>query len=460
MSKAVTSKKRKMLLGLMIDGAGHTPGDWRRIDANPSAMIEIQSFIHQAQQCERAKLDFYFYSDYVATSWDKTPYMINRLEPIAALSAVATATKHIGLVASISSTYTEPYNLARGVASLDHISGGRAAWNVVTSWLPDAGLNFGYDEMPKHKVRYQMAEEFLEVCGKLWDSWEDGALVFDKKTGQYVDKEKMHQFNYKGEFYKVAGPLNISRMPQGRPVIFQAGISEDGLNFATRHADAMFVVYYNIDEARAAYADIKARAKGVGRDPSKIFILPWTSAYVYSTEAEARDAREKRADLIPFELALRFAGKIFPGVDMSRFDPDKPFPDIVKPEHMEGSQGQILSFLQMVKKNNFTLRQAVQRYTMPRIEFLGTPEQVADQLQHWFETGASDGFVLSPSGVGQLEAFGNEVMPILRRRGIGREDYDGDTLRELMGLDTPRKPVHRGTQEHHASCLRRILLSR
>lgn len=431
-------KSRKLILGLLMDAPGYTHGDWRRPDANPRAMIEINSFIQQAQECERGKLDFFFYSDSVATSWKSTTYMMNRLDPVPTLCAVAMATKHIGLIATISSTYTEPFNLARAMATLDHISNGRAGWNIVTSWSPDASANFGYDEIPKHKTRYQMADEHLDVCMKLWDSWEEGALVFDKKAGKLVDKDKMHKFNHKGEFYKVAGPLNISRMPQGYPVLFQAGASDDGRDYAVRRADAIFITYEDAEKGRAFYKDIKQRAAQFGRDPDKLYILPHMSPYIYSTEAEALQMRQKRADLVPLELAINNTGRFFGYADMSKYDPDAPFPlEVFKPEHMEGTQYHLLTFLNMVKREKLTLRQAAQRLSMPRGEMYGSPEMIADQFQQWFETGVADGFVLSATGLGQLEVFNNEVMPILRKRGIGREDYEGGTLRDMLGLEVP-----------------------
>ncbi|WP_337188053.1 LLM class flavin-dependent oxidoreductase [Phenylobacterium sp.] len=431
-----TTRRRQLKLGHMIEGAGRTWTDWRHPDAQPGASTDFAYYRDAARLAERGRFDFVFIADSLSINERSSPHYLNRFEPLTILSGLAAVTEHIGLVATVSVTYTEPFNLARQLASLDHISGGRAGWNVVTSWLEGSAANFGKEEHLAHDVRYRLAAEHLDVVQGLWDSWEDDALVHDKESGVFFDPAKLHALNHKGEFLSVKGPLNIARSRQGQPVIFQAGASEDGRSFAARRADAIFVGHGNIDEARTYYADVKARAAGFGRDPDDLFILPAVSPIVGGTEAEAQAKWEERAGLVSLESALRMLGRSFNDHDFNQYDPDAPFPDVIA-LGLNSQQSSTQKIAQALQRETLTLRQVALRFATPRGDFTGTPEQVADKFQAWLDTRASDGFVVQQSLPGQFAAFVEQVVPILQARGIFREDYEGLTFRDSLGLDAP-----------------------
>jgi FMN-dependent oxidoreductase (nitrilotriacetate monooxygenase family) len=435
--RGVEMTDRKYLkLGNMITGAGHTWSEWRHPKAEPGASTNFQFYKKRAQILERGKFDFAFIADSVAINERSSPHYLNRFEPLTILSALAAVTEHIGLVATVTATYTEPYNLARQLASLDHISGGRAGWNIVTSWLEGSAANFGREKHLPHDVRYRLAAEYLDVVKGLWDSWEDGAFVHDKDSGVFFDPTKLNTLGHKGEFLSVKGPLNIARSPQGQPVIFQAGASEDGRNFAAKHADAIFVGGEELLEARAYYADVKARAASFGRDPDSLFILPSASPIVGGTEAEAHALWEERASLASIESALSMLGRGFNDHDFSVYDLDAPFPDVFA-HGFNSSQSATVKILQAVREENLTLRQVARRFASPKGALVGTPEQIADRFEEWFTDKASDGFVLIESMPGQIEAFVDHVIPVLQKRDLFKLDYPGTTFRETLGLDIP-----------------------
>jgi FMN-dependent oxidoreductase (nitrilotriacetate monooxygenase family) len=444
--KKVHDKTRQLRLGFLLHGVGPGWDDWRHPDAQVDASTSFSFYKHQAQTAERGKFDYLFVADSVSINARSSPHYLNRFEPLTILSALAAVTEHIGLVGTATVSYTEPYNLARQFASLDHISGGRAGWNVVTSWLEGSAANFGKDEHLAHDVRYRLAGEYLDVVKGLWDSWEDDALVRDKASGQFLDPDKLHELNHKGEFLKVKGPLNISRSAQGQPVIFQAGSSEDGRSFAAAHADAIFTHQDNLDEARAFYADLKARARGFGRDPDTLFILPGARPVVGSTEAEAEAKYRELASLGNLENALRALGRGFNDHNFSQYDPDGPFPRHVAAEGHKSNQSQSARILALAEEG-LTLREIALRSATPRGHFVGTPEQIADRFGEWLEQRGADGFNLFESLPGQLDVFVDEVVPILQRRGIYKTDYPGQTFRDTLGLDVP---VNRNTLARHA----------
>lgn len=433
--------KRQLKLGYMVEGAGRTWTDWRHPDAEPGGSTSLAYYKRAAELAEKGKFDFLFIADSLSINERSSPHYLNRFEPLTILSALAGLTNHIGLVATVSVTYTEPFNLARQFASLDHISGGRAGWNVVTSWLEGSAENFGKDEHLAHDVRYRLAAEHLDVVQGLWDSWEDDALVHDKESGVFFDRDKLHTLNHKGEFLSVKGPLNIARSPQGQPVIFQAGASEDGKNFAARSAEAIFVNHGSIEAARAYYADVKSRAAGFGRERDDLLILPAVSPIVGGTEAQAHALWEERAALVSLEAALSMLGRTFNDHDFSQYDPDAPFPDVIS-LGLNSQQSSTLRIAEALKQETLTLREVALRFATPKGEFTGTPEQIADKFQAWLETEASDGFVVGQSLPGQFEIFVEQVVPILQRRGVFREDYEGSTFRESLGLT---RPVNRNT---------------
>jgi len=425
-------------LGFILHGVGPGWGDWRHPDSQIDASTNIGFYRRQAQTAEAGKFDFLFVADSVYITATSSPHYLNRFEPLTVLSALAGATDHIGLVATVTATYTEPFNLARQFASLDHISGGRAGWNVVTSWLEGSAANFSKAKHLEHDVRYRLAGEHLDVVQGLWDSWEDGALVADKASGVFVDPDKLHALNHQGEFFQVKGPLNIKRSPQGQPVIFQAGASDDGKSFAAKRADAIFVTHTDLDEATAYYADLKSRAAGFGRNPDHVLVLPGIRPVVGRTEAEAEAKYQELINLTSIENALRMLGRPFNDHDFTVYDLDAPFPFGAAQDGANSNQSASQRILALARAEGLTLRQTALRFATPRSHFVGTPDQVADALQTWFEARGADGYVTFESLPGQLELFVETVVPILQARGLYRTEYDGETLRDNLGLPQPQ----------------------
>lgn len=428
---------RHLRFGLLLEGAGRTWTDWRHPDAQPGASTDIRFYTQRARLCEAGLLDFIFIADSLSIHARSSPHYLNRFEPLTILSALAAVTQRIGLVATATTTYTEPFNLARQLASLDHISGGRAGWNVVTSWLEGTADNFGRDEHLAHDQRYRVAAEHVAVVQGLWDSWEDDALLHDKASGRFFDPDKLHALNHVGEHFRVKGPLNIARSRQGQPPIFQAGVSEAGRSFAARTADAIFAGQGEFEELRAFRSDLRQRAQAAGRDGSRLSVLPGATTIVGGTEAEARALYRERAELTSTDAALAMLGRPFNDFDFRAYPLDGPFPQEAVAAGANSQQGSVLKIAETARREGLTLRQVAQRFATPTTPFAGTPEQVADGLQQWFEGGAADGFILQEWLPGQLQRFIESVLPILRRRGLFRDAYDTDTLRGHLGLDKP-----------------------
>jgi FMN-dependent oxidoreductase (nitrilotriacetate monooxygenase family) len=346
-------------------------------------------------------------------------------------------TKRLGLVATASTTYSEPYNLARSFASLDHISGGRAGWNVVTSSSEDAAANFGRDRPVPHDLRYEMAAEFVDVVQGLWDSWEDGARIADRESGVYLDRSKVHALDHKGRFYSVRGPMNCSRGPQGHPVIVQAGSSSSGQQFAARFAEVIFTVQHDIEEARTFYRSVKAQVAALGRSPESCKILPGMFPVVGRTEDEARTALAGLMQFVDSTSAMKTMSERF-GHDMSQYPLDGPVPDL--PLSDLRVQGYAKVLIAMARRQNYKLRDLYNNMAVARgyIVACGTPRQVVDMMEEWFSTGAADGFMVTPSHFpAAFSDFVELVVPELRRRGLFREDYTGTTLRDHLGLARP-----------------------
>lgn len=430
------STSRKIKLGFILHGVGRTWNDWRHPDKDVNASTSFSFYKQQAQLAEKGKFDFLFVADSLSITEKSSPHYLNRIEPITILSSLAAVTDHIGLVGTLTVSYSEPFNVARQFASLDHISGGRAAWNVVTSWLGDTAANFSKAEHPAHNVRYRIAAEYLDVVQGLWDSWEEGAHVGDKESGVFVDPEKLHRLDHKGEFFQVRGPLNIKRSPQGQPVIFQAGASDDGRNFAAKYAEAIFTHAPTFDDGVAYYSDVKSRAKGFGRNADALYVLPGIAPIVGETDAEAEAKYRELAALESLDTGFGFLSRTFNDHDFRQYDLDAPFPDV---EHigLNSQQSGTKRILAEVRAENLTLRQVVERLATPRGAFVGSPKTVANTLQHWFEDGAADGFVVFEPLPGQLELFVEKVIPILQQRGLFRTEYEGTTFRESLGLPFP-----------------------
>ncbi|NOU67445.1 NtaA/DmoA family FMN-dependent monooxygenase [Paenibacillus sp. LMG 31461] len=430
------AKGKQIKLGAMIHGVGGGWEDWKHPEAITDASTNFQFYKHQAQTAEAGKFDFAFIADSVHITEKSSPHYLNRFEPLTILSALAAVTKRIGLVATVTVSYSEPFTVARQFASLDLISKGRAGWNVVTSWLSGSANNYSKDEHPPHEKRYRIAQEHVDVVKGLWDSWEDDAFTRNKETGQFFDPAKLHTLNHKGEFFSVQGPLNIARSKQGQPVIFQAGTSEDGRNFASKNADAIFVGHENIEEAKTYYADIKRRAVSFGRNADDVSILPGIRPIIGRTEEEAERKYLETVNLVSIDKAIIALGRPFNDFDFSVYPLDEAFPDLGD-LGANSQQGGSEKIKRLAKEHNLTLRQVALRFATPKGNFVGTPEKIADTIQQWVEEGASDGFIIGVGIPGALQDFVELVVPILQERGLYRTEYEHDTLRGHLGLEVP-----------------------
>jgi FMN-dependent oxidoreductase (nitrilotriacetate monooxygenase family) len=429
--------ERKMRLGAFLAGTGSNMASWRHPNAVADAAINLDYYRQLTRKAETAKLDFVFFGDGLYISEKSHPNFLNRFEPLTLLAALAMDTTKIGLAATLSTSYSEPFTVARQFASIDHISGGRAGWNIVTSPLEGSALNYSKTEHPEHDLRYRMAAEYIEVTKGLWDSWEDDAFVRDKETGQFIDPEKMHRVNHKGEFFSVQGPLTISRSKQGRPILIQAGSSEAGKDFASQVADAVFTGQANIDDAREFYQDVKGRAAKHGRRPEEILMLPGCNPIVGSTSEEAEEKYQEIANLVVIGDALNYLGRYFNDIDFTQYDLDEQFPDLGDFAR-NGWESATDKIKKVSKEEGLTLRQMALRSTTPKGPFIGTAEHIADTMQAWFEAGAADGFMMNASVLPQgFDDFIDHVLPILKDRGLFRTEYEHDTLRGNLGLAKP-----------------------
>jgi len=429
--------ERKMRLGAFLAGTGSNMASWRHPNAVADAAINLDYYRQLTRKAETAKLDFVFFGDGLYISEKSHPNFLNRFEPLTLLAALAMDTTKIGLAATLSTSYSEPFTVARQFASIDHISGGRAGWNIVTSPLEGSALNYSKTEHPEHDLRYRMAAEYIEVTKGLWDSWEDDAFVRDKETGQFIDPEKMHRVNHKGEFFSVQGPLTISRSKQGRPILIQAGSSEAGKDFASQVADAVFTGQANIDDAREFYQDVKGRAAKHGRRPEEILMLPGCNPIVGSTSEEAEEKYQEIANLVVIGDALNYLGRYFNDIDFTQYDLDEQFPDLGDFAR-NGWESATDKIKKVSKEERLTLRQMALRSTTPKGPFIGTAEHIADTMQAWFEAGAADGFMMNASVLPQgFDDFIDHVLPILKDRGLFRTEYEHDTLRGNLGLAKP-----------------------
>jgi FMN-dependent oxidoreductase (nitrilotriacetate monooxygenase family) len=430
------TKARQLKLGAMLHGVGSSTSAWRHPEAITDASVNFELYKHWVQKAEEGKFDLAFVADGLYINEQSIPHFLNRFEPLTILSALAGVSKHIGLVGTLSTTYSEPFTVARQFGSLDVISGGRAGWNIVTSPLEGSALNYGRKEHPEHAQRYRIASEFVEVTRGLWDSWEDDAFVRDKESGVFFDPDKMHTLNHVGEFFSVKGPLNIARSKQGHPVIFQAGSSEVGRNYAAREADAVFTGHEKLEDAVSFYEDVKKRAVRFGRNPDNVVIFPGISPILGSTEEEAEHKYREIASLVSAEDALRYLGRYFEHHDFSQYELDAPFPELGELGR-NSFQSTTDRIKQKAKENSLTLREVALQTATPRTSFIGTPAQVADRIQQWFEKGGADGFMIGSTVPNALDQFVDQVVPILQERGLFRKEYDSDTLRGHLGLPIP-----------------------
>lgn len=410
-------------------------GLWKDPRVAKNASIDINYYIQQAQAAEHALFDALFVVDSQFINSTYPSHYLNRLEPLTLLSAVATHTKHIGLVGTASSTYNSPFNLARRFASLDHISGGRAGWNVVTSFDTGTSKNYGLDEHLDYTTRYGRALEFVQVARGLWDSYEDDAFPADVERDVFLDPARLHALDHTGEHFRIAGPLNISRSPQGQPVIFQAGVSPEGRDLAARVAEGIYAPGGSLEQAQEYYADIKLRTAAHGRNPDHIKVFIHGGPIVGATD---RDARNREREIFEedndFESNLALLGRSFGAYDFAGHDLDAPFPDVSHLAEKGGRTG-AAKIIERARTENLTLRQVAESVgAFRRSPFVGAPETVADTIEQWFDAGTFDGINLAFRNNDDLSLFVDGVVPLLQKRGLFRTEYEADTLRGNLGL--------------------------
>src|SRR5262245_47724172 len=436
----MTASRQLRLNAFMRPATIHT-GAWRYPGAFPDANFNFQHLKRFAQTLEHGRFDAFFMADHLAVlnmpmQALKRSATTTSFDPLTLLPALAVVTKHLGLIATASTTFNDPYHVARKFASLDHISGGRAGWNVVTSGNPHEAMNFGLEEHVEHETRYRRAREFFEAVTGLWDSWADDAFIRDVETGVYFDPEKLHILNHKGEFLKVRGPLNIARPIQGWPVIVQAGASEAGRQLAAETAEVIFAAGGNIANARAFYADVKGRMEKLGRPRDHLKVLPGAFVVVGETATEALEKRARLDSLVHYDSAIASLS-IALGHDASGFDPKGPLPEIPESNSSQSGRERVV---ELAKREHLTVRQLAQRVGgYSGLAFVGTPTMIADQMEEWLLTEACDGFnVMFPYLPGGLDDFVDRVVPELQRRELFRREYEGTTLRENLGLPRPQ----------------------
>jgi FMN-dependent oxidoreductase (nitrilotriacetate monooxygenase family) len=449
----MTDAKRKMHLAIQAAAPGHPTG-WRVPGGEREANEDVAHYQNVARICERALLDVLFLADSPSFTDDgRSP--TRSLDPVVLITACALATEHLGLVLTASTTFSQPYNLARSILTLDQVSKGRVGWNIVTTSDAVAGLNFGMTEMPPSDLRYEMAADFTAAVRALWDSWDDGALVGNIDTGVWADINRIHAVNYTGRHYSTAGPMQVWRSPQGQPVLVQAGSSSQGRDFAARVADIVFSIRTRFEDAVAYYADIKNRARQHGRDPRHLAILPGLSLVIGSTEAEAFARLSALDELATGRSSIEaFAARL--GVDPADLDPDKPFPERLLAK-LEGAQfkqrsagvssGHRAARYRLLQDRSVTVRQIIARGGGGHYRFVGTPEQIVDFMEKWVDEGAADGFNLFmdvyPEG---LATFADQVIPLLQKRGRFRRRYEETTLRQRFGFPRPERVISAGAR--------------
>ena len=437
----------QMHLGAFFHPTGHHVASWLHPGAQIDAGTNFRHYVELAQMSERAKFDLMFLADALAVrdgnleALSRWPQYMAYFEPITLLAGIAGLTERIGLVSTATTSYNEPYNIARKFASLDHISGGRAGWNVVTSANLSEAFNFGRDEHYEHGERYGRAQEFVEVVCGLWDSWDDDAFLRDRSTGRYFDPSKLHTLNHKGEHFSVRGPLNVARPPQGHPVIFQAGSSDVGRELAARTAEAVFTPQHSLEGAQAFYRDLKGRMAKYGRDPEHLKVMPGLNPIVGRTEQEAEDKHQYLQSLIHPDVGLELLSNALAGFDLRPYDLDGPLPEAAFSLRPKGSTTSFGNVLHWAREENLTIRQLYQRFAGARGQrtVKGTAAQIVDQMEEWFVNRGVDGFLIQPSHLpGGLQDFIDMVIPELQERGLFRTEYTGPTLRDHLGLPRPR----------------------
>jgi len=434
------SSDKKLRLGAFMRPVSIHTGAWRFPGAFPDANFNFEHIKRFAQTLERGKFDAFFMADHLAVlnmpmEALQQSATVTSFEPMTLLPALAAVTENLGLIATGSTTYDEPYHVARRFSSLDHISGGRAGWNVVTTSNPHASMNFGMEEQPDHADRYARAREFFDVVTGLWDSWADDAFIRDVESGIYFDPDKLHTLDHKGEYLSVRGPLNIGRPVQGYPVIVQAGASDAGRQLAAETAEAVFCSHTNLEAGQAFYSDVKTRAEKAGRNPDHLVILPACFVVVGDSIEEAKEKRAHLDSLVHYDSAIASLSIVL-GTDASKFDPDGPLPEIPESNASKSARDRAIA---LAENEGLTVRQLAQRLGgFSGKAMVGTPETIADEMEEWLTEGGSDGFnIMFPYLPGGLDEFIDRVVPELQRRDIFRREYEGKTLRENLGLPRP-----------------------
>ena len=441
----MSTPQRQLHLGAFLFGAGHHLAAWRHPDVDPAAYTQLQTLQSHARLAEAAKFDAIFFADNVGLS-DAPAQSLSQsalphiFDPLLVQSALAGVTERIGLVATVSTTYLPPYHLARKFATLDHLSGGRSGWNLVTSGSEFEAKAFGLPHQLEHAERYRIAHEYVKVVKGLWDTWEDDAFVRDQQTSRFFDPDKLHRVRHQGLKFQVQGGLQAPRPPQGYPVLVQAGSSSDGQDLAAATAELVFTAQQTVEDARTFYSALKSRLSAWGRGEDELKILPGVSPFVGRTEDEAHEKFEQLQDLIDPAVGLGLLSAFLGGIDLSRYPIDGPFPADLPVG--EGWKSRHELFNKLAQRENLSIRELYKRVATGRGHWtlVGTPESIADQLEHWFKTGAADGFnILAPTLPHGLRDFAELVIPELQRRGLFRTEYTGRTLREHLGL---RRPAH------------------
>ena len=447
----MTTAKRMIKLGAFFNPTGHHVASWRHPQSQADAGVNFKHYVELAKTAERGRFDMIFLADNVAVreanmaALSRSAQYIANLEPLTLLSGLAAVTEKIGLVATASTQFNEPFNIARKFASLDHISEGRAGWNIVTTANHASAKNFSAEQVIAHRERYERAKEFTRIVLGLWDSWDDDAFLRNKETGELFRPEGLHTLNHKGRWYSVRGPLNVPRSPQGYPVLVQAGSSDDGRGFAAEFAEVIFTGALTLASAQEYYSDVKSRAAALGRDPSKVLVMPGLSPVVGRTEKEAQEKQDYLQSLVHPIVAREILSSLLGGVDLSAYDPDKPLPELPPPPNSDG-QSTRDNWVNLGREQNLSIRQLALRATHGRGKSaaIGTPEQIADHMEKWWCEGGADGFNIQPPyQPGSLNDFVDMVIPVLQERGLVRRDYEGNTLREHLGL---ARPPNRYTQ--------------
>ena len=439
---------RQLHLNAFLMGTGHHEASWRLPESDPTATTDVAHFQRLAQIAERGTFDSLFLADGPVMFGNVAQRPSGVIEPLTLLTALALVTEHVGLIATASTSYNSPYNLARRFSALDHVSNGRAGWNIVTTAGVEAARNFGVDEQPLHAERYARAAEFIDVTLKLWDSWEDDVVVADKGAGVWGDNSKIHPAAHEGKYFSVAGALNSPRSPQAYPLLVQAGSSDDGKDLAARFAEAVFTAQQTLGDAQAFYHDLKSRTRRVGRDTDTIKILPGIVPIIGSTVAEAKEREAELEANIVHEHGQRMLAGLL-RVPVAELDLDSELPaDLPAESEIEDFKSRYSLIVELGRREHLTVRQLIGRLGGGRGHFTqaGTPEQIADTIEEWFTNGAADGFnimpPLLPSG---LELFVEHVVPLLRSRGLFRREYTGATLRDHYGL---ARPENRNVREY------------